>query len=187
MYIKIKKNPTKKILVTLLILIALAVLGYFLYTRFISSKDNTSTINLAPPTSQQQQAGVQTKQNALDTSSTNPKTSGSDQPPQPTPIPNSSKSNVQVEITAANQNGATFQVRTLISAVVNDGTCTLTLQKAGYNTVTMTATTQALASTSTCKGFDIPTSQLAAGTWHLTVSYDNPTLTGKAQKDIIIN
>lgn len=71
-------------------------------------------------------------------------------------------------ITAANQNGNTLQIRTLIETVSSDGTCKLTLTK-GSDVHTYTAGVQAQSSASTCKGFDIPTSGLSAGTWQIAI------------------
>jgi hypothetical protein len=61
----------------------------------------------------------------------------------------------------------------------------LTLSKNGQ-TVTKTAAVQALASESTCQGFDIPTSELSPGTWSLTLHFENSQYQGDAQRNITI-
>lgn len=138
-----------------------------------STKD-VDNINYDPATKEQQDTGNQTKSNSSDT------------PLAPTTIPDSDKKNVQVTITSANQNGSTLQIRSLIGAVGNTGTCTLTLTSTGQSAVTKTATIQALASTSTCQGFDIPTSDLSIGTWNILIEFSSDTLTGSATMDKVI-
>jgi len=139
----------------------------------ITPSDN-NLINHSPATSEQQKAGNDTKANSVGA------------PPASTPIPSGTKKNIQVTITAAEQNGSTLQIRVLIGAVESKGTCTLALTRAGETSVTKTAGTQALSSTSTCQGFDIPTSELSAGTWNALITYDSSTLAGSATKSIII-
>jgi len=142
-----------------------------------NSPSGNGSVNYGPATSEQQKSGSQIKSGS---------TNSSDTPPAPTPITGSTKKNVQVTVTAANQNGSTLQIRVLISAVENTGTCTLTLTRAGQPTVIKTADTQALASTSTCKGFDVPTSELSTGAWQALITYDSSTLTGSATKTITL-
>lgn len=137
-----------------------------------------NSINYGPATSEQQKAGTTIKSGSADT------------PPKPTPIPGSTQKNVQVIITSANQDksGSPLLVSTQIGAVVDSGTCTLSLTKAGETTVTKTAGVQALASTSTCQGFNVPASasDLSVGTWHILIEYSNSALTGSATKDVVI-
>lgn len=136
---------------------------------------NADNIDYDPATKEQQDAG-----NTI-------KSSGSgDIPPTPTVIPGSDKKNVQLTITSANQNESNLQIRALISAVENDGVCTLTLSSAGETTVSKTAGIQAMATVSTCKGFDIPVPELAVGKWHILVEYSSETLTGSSAQDVII-
>jgi len=145
-------------------------------------KSDSSTINTKPATKEQQDAGQQVKQTNADEDAKN-KSNGSDQPAAPVPQPNS-KSSVTVSITAANQNGSMLQIRSLIEAVDSTGTCTLTLTKSGSATVTKTAGVQALASSSTCQGFNVPTSELSKGTWSINLVFENSTLKGEASKTV---
>lgn len=136
--------------------------------------DNNST-SYGPATPEQQKAGTTIKSGST-----------ADTPPAPTPIPGSNKKNVQMAITAANQNGSSLQIRVQIDAIENTGSCTLTLTKSGYSTVTKTASTQAYASISTCSGFDIPTSELAPGLWQALITYDSSALSGSTTETITI-
>lgn len=98
-----------------------------------------------------------------------------------TPVQNEeddSPSKVRASITAANQNGSTLQIRTLIETVSTKGTCVLTLEKDDKKVV-RTAGIQALANSSTCKGFNEPVSNLSAGAWDATIDISLPS--GKIQ------
>jgi hypothetical protein len=138
------------------------------------TNQDQKSVNYDPATPEQQKAGTTVKSGSTDT------------PPTPTPIPGSDKKNVQLTITAANQNESTYQIRTLISAVEDTGICTLTLTSTGKTTVIKTTNSQALASTSTCQGFDIPVSELPVGIWHAVIEYNSTALTGSANQDIVV-
>lgn len=144
----------------------------------------TQAIDYNKPTPEQVAAGDQTKQQALANKSAN---SGTDQPPAPAPAaqPNG-KGVVEVIITAANQTSSALQIRTQISTATDTGTCTVTLTKSGATTVTQTAAVQPLATVTSCKGFDVPTSQLSTGSWHIALHFENASLTGDATKDVNI-
>ncbi|MFY9228214.1 MAG: hypothetical protein WAO28_02710 [Candidatus Microsaccharimonas sp.] len=194
MKLQSKKQPKKlsklPFLLTLAGLVLLGVLSLtyvYVFNGSIFGWNNRNTptnemplTNLETPTDEQIQAGDDIKKGNLD----NPDGS-SGAPTTPTPQPGSAKQSVEVIITATNQNNGILQVRTQISRVVNTGQCTVTLTKSG-NTVTKTADTQALASTSTCKGFDIPVSELSAGSWNMTLTYESDTLLGTNSKVITI-
>lgn len=92
-----------------------------------------------------------------------------------------------VQITAAYINGDTFQVRTLIPTITTSGTCTLTMSAPGQETYTATAGVQALSSSSTCQGFDVPMSSLGSGTWKISVTYTGTASSSTATKEVVIN
>lgn len=139
-----------------------------------SDPQNTDDVNYQPPTEEQKEAGNEAKENTID------KDPGSN----PTP-PDSGSQSVGVEITSADPRNNPLQVRTLIQTV-NPGTCTLTLSRDGYNTITKSATNQALSSTSTCRGFDIPINNLAKGTWKLTVDFKSSKYNGSVSQNVTI-
>jgi hypothetical protein len=182
----IKKFPKKLLVLGAIILLIVASSFIYVYAfhgnlfGWQSAKNSPSTINYGPATSDQQKNGSTIKSNGTSG------TSGSDQPSAPTTVPGSSQKSVSVTITAANQNGQTLQVRVLIGVVENTGTCTLTLTQVGQTTVTKTAAAQPLASTSTCKGFDVPISELSTGIWHVNVTYNSTAFTGAATRDVTI-
>lgn len=177
----IKKTNRKKIAIicaVIIALIAVAVGAYLILVKTPSQSKQEQVTNLQPATQSQINAGDTIKQTATENGS-KPSASHTD-----TPTPTSG-SQVDVTITAANQNGANFSVRALIGELTTSGTCTLTLTKSSTE-VTKTSPIQALANSSTCQGFDIPTSQLSSGVWHLTLTVSTSDKTGSAAKDISI-
>jgi hypothetical protein len=191
MRIKTRKISKKTITIlasTLLVILAVGAASIYLY-KFHGNlfgwqpfPEKTSSINYDKPTEDQKKAGTDTKEKSVVDTKPNP--SGSDQAPAPTPQPNG-KSQVSITITVANQNGSTLQIRSLISAVTGTGTCTLTLTKSG-KTVTTTVGVQALASSSTCQGFNIPTSELSPGTWQLALHFENNELIADTTKTVSV-
>lgn len=183
---KNKKHKTRIIIAVSLIAVALVAAGLFVYSKyFYVNKTNqtnspTNSVNYDEATKEQLDAGTNIKNNVSDGS-------GTDQVADPTPIEGSTKKNVQVTFTAVSQSETTIQIRARIDAIENTGICTLTLTSEGQSTVTRTANTQSLASISTCKGFDVPLSELPAGIWQALISYDSATLIGSATKTITIN
>lgn len=183
MITKNKHKFPKKIIATSLVVLLIASVLICVYifkdnllgwktSQNLTQGDNT--INYGPATQEQQKAGNQTKSGS------------SDVPPTPTNIPGSDKKNVQITITSASQNGSSLHIGTLIGAIEDTGTCTLTLTSTGQPTIIKTSTTQALASSSTCQGFDIPISDLPIGTWHILIEFSSSTLTGSATIDKVI-
>jgi len=161
------------------ILLAGAVAVGILYHNGAFSQDQkqskqakaSNSINYDKPTNDQTKAGAQIKkQNADKNYSSNSQDSGSSS--------SSNASNLKVQITAATVTGDTAYIRSNIDGVYQAGTCTLTLTK-GAQTLTKTAAIQALPQSSTCKGFNIPTSQLSPGAWsiRLSVTIDSQTAT----------
>jgi len=183
---QLTNHKIRNILIISIVTIVLASVAYFAYVQ----KHNPSTsgqsdeaannINYDKPTQEQLDAGTKAKSDNIIGSS-------SDKVEAPTEIPGGDKKNVQVTITALNQSDALLQVRALIGIVDNTGSCTLTLTSPNQPTVIKTSSTYALASTSTCQGFDVPLTDLATNTtWQAKVTYDSSILTGTATKDVAI-
>jgi flagellar basal body-associated protein FliL len=175
-----KTRNNKKIALISVALFVLLIAGVSVAYAHLNSqksdtKNNGDTTNvnkpktdLNAPTDEQTADGNSTKENTID--------------PDKTPNNNDSAngSAVTISFTAKNQlkdtNQNVLQLRTQITSVDNSGTCTLEISD-GKNTLTRTARTQALASSSTCEGFniDVPTSGLKNGLWSLKVTYASGT------------
>jgi hypothetical protein len=171
----------KRNIIVAVVIVIVAGAGAFAYRAATTppAKDTTPTVskpdtkvNEKPATNDEKQAGQNQKQTIVD----------QDQDENQTATP----STIAVTLTAANQNGTVFNLRSLIGTVTSSGTCTLTLTKASA-TVTKTSGIQALADSSTCKGFDIPTSELSKGTWHALLNVTVGTAKGKAEQNIAVN
>lgn len=146
---------------------------------FHHSINTAPTTNLKPATTAQKQAGEQQKkQTAI------PNEDTKQNPPQ-SATPSGSTASLAVSITALSQNGTVVQARSLIESVITDGTCTLTLTK-GATTVTKTSDIHPLSSSSTCEGFDIPTSELSAGTWQVNLTVTSNGASGNASGKITV-
>jgi hypothetical protein len=152
-----KKVPTKKVILVSVLCVLLLGGGVLAFSLKTNNSRVTSPID--------DKNGTNEKSNTM----TNPQPA--DNPK--TPVENESKEAPQspealnVSITASNQNGTVIQIRTLIDSI-ESGTCVLSMTKE-RQVVTRTTDTQPLANASTCKGFDIPTSELSPGTWNLSI------------------
>lgn len=170
------------IIITVSVIVLLGVVTtaafYFKLGPFAETQQDVQT-------KKENQTGSDIKKQSVDNSSKGSQT-GSDPSPAPQPVPGTNKSSVSAEITSANQDTSRLRVRTLIQTVTSDGTCTLTMQGPGGKTYSATAGVQALPSTSTCKGFDVPLSQLASGSWTIKLTFSNTNLTASASKAITI-
>lgn len=186
---KLPQTKSKKIILISLAVATVLALSAVTYVYAFNGSifgwnNKTRTVNdvdYGNATDEQTKAGSEIKDN---NQSDDPNKVGSDKPLDPKSN-NSEKNTVPVAISAAGQNGSVAQIRTLISATVNDGTCTLTLTQ-GTKSVTKTADIQSLPSSATCKGFDIPVSELSAGKWQVTVTYENSTIKSSASGSITV-
>lgn len=173
-----KKSSSKKSTVAVIIAVVLILTlaaGSFIYVYAFdgnlfgwtkpndSSQNNQNDINYDLPTEEQAESGTSIKENSI-----NDNTDSTTSTP-----------SIDISITAASQNDSMLQIRALIPVVTSNGSCTLTLT-AGSEVVTKTSEVQALSNASTCKGFDIPTSELSKGTWNIEVKYNNDSQIGTA-------
>lgn len=182
---KIKKTTEtkKKLLTTALIIIAVGILagGYFAYQQLAKdsapvTKNQTTSGNSSTTPNRLADSPAQTEEN-----SKTPIKNSND-----TTSANNDSQAIQLTITVANQNGNTLQVRALINALWQNGTCTLTLTDARGAKITRDAKTQTLSNESTCAGFDIDVSKLARGVAKLEVSAINGSQKALDNKDITI-
>ena len=183
MQLQKQKSRKKPLIITSLIVLCVAVAAgawYVVHTRSQQSESYTTK----PATQEEKDAGSQTKQDSInnssqqgasdsDTSTNSDKQSGtSTDTGTSTTTPTAA-----ITISASTQNGNTYQLRFLINSVVTGGTCQLTLSRGGA-TVDKQAAIQSLAQSSTCQGFDIPTSELSAGIWNVSMQLSGSSHTG---------
>lgn len=167
------KHHTKLILIILIIVALLVGGGVFAWfsplVPFFGNKPQQDTsggiINYDSPTTEQQKAGNQAKQDFINR--TNANQGGTDKGDDGS----SSGSSVNITISHSGTAGDVYQLRTIISAIDDNGTCLLTLSSSGKDNITQSVPTQSLGSYSVCAGFDIPTSQMGSSEWNAEIVY----------------
>ena len=184
MKINTRKSHKRKAAVIIALIVLLAIGGsayaYIRFGRITPTSDSSATlpnspevteptVNLAPPTVDQQAAAEEQKKQSLENTSTS-----------------NTSSTLPVTITRANQNSSTLQIGTMIEKVTNTGSCTLTLRK-GDQTVSRTSNIQAGPNNSTCQGFDVPITELSTGTWTIKVDVVSGEVSGSASSEVTIN
>jgi len=166
----IPKKTSKKTMIIPASIVSAILLGSIFYVFGLNGtilgwpnrKHNESTgTNLTPPTKQQVDSGNAVKKQTI----TKDQSSKPNATTSTTTVPQS----FTVTVSASGKTDQAFQVRVLIDKLMADGVCTISLQKDGA-TITKTAKTQALSSSSTCQGFDIPLSSLSSGAWGYTIT-----------------
>lgn len=179
---KINKKETSKskkkniLLIGAIILVVCAIAASLAYAY--AQSNNNSDKDLPADSSQTNENGNQVTPNEENSNSGTLPSKATD-PSSPKP------ESLEVSITAANQTGSVLQIRALINSVIQ-GECTLSLSRADNTTVTQSAPTQSLASTSTCSGFDVDTTNLKAGEWEATIKVATDTLSGTATQKVTI-
>jgi len=199
MKINKKNHHIQRKLIIASTIILVVIIGASLYAitkfsdkqRYDDTKKEINSVDYNAPTDEQKQNGATIKDDSNGTETGKESTSGSDQPPSPTPQ-QGGKSIVEVLKTSP-QNNTTYAksdfiyFRFSISTEVSTGLCTLTLSKVGASSVTKTAPPfQSGPTTSTCKGFDIPASELSTGVWKIDLVFENDSLYGSTTGNISI-
>lgn len=176
---KTKNKSRKPALITVVIVLA-ALIGVSAYAAYALTNDN-HTMRETNTSQQETDAGNQAKKDTIDKSdqdsANNTPTDKGEQPSAP------QSQEVAMTITASSQSESTYQIRTMISALVSSGTCQLQLTKGG-STVSKSAGVAAFAQTSTCQGFDVPLSELSPGTWAVKASFNGSGKTGSTSSEI---
>jgi len=199
MKINQKKHHIRRKLITVSAVLMLVIIGVSLYAitktsdeqRYDDTKKEINSVDYDAPTDEQKQSGATIKDDGNSSEPGKESTSGSDQPPSPTPQ-QGGKSIVEVFKTSPQNNtiyakSDFIYLRFSISTEVSTGLCTLTLSKVGASSVTKTASPfQSGPTTSTCKGFDIPASELSTGAWKIDLVFENDSLYGSTTGNISI-
>lgn len=169
--------------IVVLALISVVVFAYVNKIGPFASKVSTgsSDINFGPATDDEIKAGQDSKQQTVDQDEANAN-SGSDPSPAPTPDPAGGKPSVSMAITKSESSNGTFIIRTSIQAVSSAGTCTLNMSGPNGKTYSASSKVQALPSTSTCQGFDVPLSSLSDGSWKIEIHFENDTTKASAME-----
>ena len=196
MKIQKKQNKKNKVLI-LVAVILLSITSYSLisyklkFWPFIQNQFSTAT-------EEQKTAGQDIKKRSLnDASNKSEKESsgqksktlqGSDPSPEPTPSSNGKKPTVGVSITTTtvDKDSNTLYIRSLIQTISSNGRCTLSMHNTSGQTYSNSVELQAGPSTSSCKGFNVPLSQLSPGKWTINIHYEDNNVTGDTEGEITI-
>ena len=76
-------------------------------------------------------------------------------------------------------------IRTTINQSLSSGTCNLSISN-GSKTVTRSGQITPNPSSSTCEGFDIPTSELGSGNWTITIKVTSGDRSGELKGNTTI-
>lgn len=195
---KIQKKQNKKIKVLILIaVILLSLAGYGLVSYKFKLWPFTQS-QFSAATEEQKNAGQDIKKRSLDEASNKSRKEpsdqksktlqGSDPSPEPTPSSNGKKPTVGVSITATtiDKESNTLYIRSLIQTISPSGRCTLSMHNTSGQTYSNSVELQAGPSTSSCKGFNIPLSQLSPGKWTINIHYEDSNVTGDTEGEITI-
>lgn len=87
-------------------------------------------------------------------------------------------------ITYTGVSGGFLRIRVNIDQYLESGTCTLALRKEGANIYSAEARIVASASTATCEGFDIPTSELETGDYVIVIYISSGEKTGEIDGEV---
>ena len=176
---KVKNKNNKKLVFSILSFALLLAAGVFAFYHFTNPDSNGfgPKTDLNSATDEQKKDGDKTKSDTINNTDGKPSQGGNanETPADP--------SIITVQTTASAQNGSTYQLRYLLESVLSSGECSLILTN-GSQTVTKTSKIQALAQSSTCQGFDIPTSELSPGAWEVTMSVSGDGKTGSTSSTI---
>lgn len=143
------------------LLIAASIFAYFTLWHTATPPVDDG-IDYKKPSSEQIKAGNDAKKSTIEksTKSNSSKTDGTNTPSAPL------GTSLKTQITTATVQDETVYIRNDINGIYQQGSCKLTLTKDG-STVQKTAGIQPLPQSSTCKGFNIPASELSSGTWQI--------------------
>lgn len=149
---KIKKKII--VFIPVVVLITAVFLLYAINAWDVSKPEDSisSEIDYNPPTKEQIDDGNRIKKETVN--------------PDKSSTPNSSS--VEMSLVSSSTVSGNLKIRVLIDGI-RSGTCTITLSS-GSRSVIKTVPTQTSASSTTCQGFDIPTSELSPGKWTYAIS-----------------
>lgn len=177
----IRNSPSKtkkKLLISLLVVVfalILYLLSAYAYkfwpfsaSTTLRTEEGTNVVNYDAPTEEQTNAGTEIKEK-LATNTTNED--------------NSSNSNTIPVTISSVQPGETVYIRALIGKVTSTATCKLNMSGPEGRNYTATVPVQAMASTSTCQGFNIPMSALTAGDWKITILVSDGSSSGEVSTE----
>ena len=188
------KSRKKTIIIATIIVLVLAGSGLvYTYSQNIwpFSDTSTQTTEQRDDAETDDTSTTEPNQNPNedDTNTSEPDEKANKTPPQyttPDEDDTNNTSNLSGVISSQSVQGDTLVIRTTINELLGSGSCQLTLTRTSDGKkVSRTSGIIQNPSTSSCKGFDIATSQLGDGTWNIRIVVKSGnktgTFTGKVQ------
>jgi len=171
------KSKIKKGIAISLIVLAIGAIGFASYQLFLKPKPTTKPTN--EPTKQQSDAQAVVVDKAVDDSGKTPQSyESSDKTDSP------SLDGVINFKSVAND---MLTIRATINQSISAGTCSLTLTRTtDKKQVLKSAEIVQNPSSATCKGFDVPVSELGSGKWNIVIEVTSGNKTGKISGEITI-
>lgn len=188
---QIKRRNTSRKKVMLIVVAVVLLLGLTAGTLFAlklwpftqSQNKEVNKIDLSEPSEEVKQAADATKEQ---TTSGDAKTDSTSDRAVAPETPAGSKAESGLRITSAMQSDSQVIIRTLIPVFTGQGTCDLSMQGPNGASYSASASVQAMASSSTCAGFNVPVSELDPGNWKVTVTLNNDKLSGSDTSEVTV-
>ena len=185
-----QKKKYSKIIFGIAIVIVVGIVtagSLWVWNHFNATETtNDPKIDLQEPTADQKTAGESIKEDSVNQSTGDGNRTGSDPLPLPVPGENGQLSTVDAQITSANVSGSNLIIRSLIQTITSSGTCSLNLTSSSGKVYTASSEVQALPNGTTCKGFDIPLSELGTGQWTITLNFANNSIKAQTTQTVTL-
>ena len=182
-----KKKSPKKILIITLVIAVLFVAGAGAYFLFSPKNEQDAQNNTDATDSQSKSTDSSTEKTGKNTIETDD--TGHEAEKDITPSYEGENTNASQTLTGvinyAGVTNGTLMIRTTINQTLSSGTCQLTLSN-GSKTVTRSSNIAQNPSSSTCEGFDLPTSELGSGNWTITITVTSGDRTGELKGNVTI-
>ena len=190
---RVQKKSSKKRLIIILSIVGVLLIGGGMYAYVArpfssdisddSSSKNTDKKDKKDETSDDSSESADTNTSIDQTAPSQPRETEKDiQPDYEGSNPNTSAS-LTGAINYKSVSGGNLVIRTTINQLLTSGTCTLTLTN-GSKTVTRSTNIAQNPSSSTCQGFDVPTSELGSGTWSISIAIASGDKTGTLSDNV---
>lgn len=184
---KPKKKSSKKILTVTLVVAILIAVGAGAYFLFSPNDEQNTKNSTGTTNSQSKSADSSTEETGKNTTNTDDADHEAEK--NITPSYEGENTNTSQTLTGvinyAGITNGTLMIRTTINQALSSGTCQLTLSN-GSKTVTRSSNIAQNPSSSTCEGFDLPTSELGSGNWTITITVTSGDRTGELKGNVTI-
>lgn len=174
---KINKQKKKNLTIITIVVAALLLIGGGVAAYMVMNNQNkadsqeTNDVNYDPPTDQEVEEGQDAKKDAYE---------NAENPSSDDKSTTETKKSVNVGVSFADMYDGKLEIRAFTNGIVEAGTCTATIKKAGEE-ITKTSGAFIDASSTQCEPIYVPRSELSAGKWSVTVLFSSKTAQGTSE------